>query len=140
MIKQQSSRRHRKGYTVTEVEVEIPSKVKYVSLADVAKEHGVENLRVFYLSSKIERVIAGIGIGFTSSTDPKVCVEGRIRTETVNRDVLDGYKFIVDPLDPYYAYGEYYNADFETLSHEYPNDFYVMVGETRIPLRFVKDE
>lgn len=111
--------------------------VKYVSLADVAKEHGVENIRVFFVTRVLNRVDI-LGIGFTSSSDKEVVVEGRIRVGQFNRDVTEGYKFIADPLDNHYASEEFYNMDFESLSYECPDKWYIMVGEQRIPLRFVE--
>lgn len=113
---------------------------KYVKLADVAKEHGVENIRVFFVTSKLNRMPI-IGIGFTSSSDEEVVVEGRIRADAsnrVNRDVRNDYKFIVDPIDGDYAYQEYYNADFESMSQRVPDSWYIMIGEERVPLRFVE--
>lgn len=111
--------------------------VKHVSLESVAKEHGVENLRVFFVTSVLN-TIPGLPMAFTSSSDAQVVVEGRIRQGVPNRDVLGGYKFIVQPLDESYAYQEYYNDDFESMSHQCPDSWYIMVGEERVPLHFVE--
>lgn len=110
---------------------------KYVSLADVVKEHGVENVRVFFVTSVLNR-IGNFGIGFTSSSDKEEVVEGRIRVGQYNRNVTEGYKFVVDPLDSRYAPEEFYNMDFESMSSRKPDRWYIMVGEQRIPLRFVE--
>lgn len=107
---------------------------KYVSLVDVVKEHGVENIRVFFVTSKLNHAF-GL-VAFTSSSDDQTVVEGRI--EVGGRyDVLNGYKFRAIPLEEGMSYEDFYNSDFESMSHKVPDSWYIMVGENRIPLHFV---
>lgn len=111
---------------------------KYVELAEVAKEHGVENLRFFFPARPMQRIM---GIGFTSSDDKCEVVEGRADETPFQRRIIeDNYKIVLQPLDKSLAYEEFYISDFESLSHQCPDDFYVMVGEEKIKLHFVEVE
>lgn len=112
--------------------------IKKVKLADLAAEHGVEKLRIFFPA----RLRDGFfGMVVISEHNPAVVVEGRVlETARPNRMVANDYKFIANPLDDAYAYEDYYNADFESLSQEQPDRFYVMVGEEKFVLGFPKTE
>lgn len=103
---------------------------KRIKLSDLAVEHGVENLRIFFPARPLQGFM---GLGFTSSSDPQVVVEGRA-VERDNRIVSNDYKFIVKPVDETYAHEEFYNGDFESLSERAPDRFYVMVADRKIIL------
>lgn len=110
------------------------SDTKWSSLAEVAEEHGVENIRVFYLATERQSFM---GMSFSCSSDPRYTVEGRFVESELYR-VADNYKVRVQPLDETYGGEEYYSHDFESLSGKFPDEFYVMVGDVRIPLGFVE--
>lgn len=134
-MEQQMSRVHRQGHqpiirTVSIKEDGTVVKKEKVTITDIAKKHGVENVRVFYFSTVPLRVF-----GATPNKHSAV-VEGRIAQGLPNRDVLDDYKFVVNPLDTDYSTMEFYNADFESLSQNDPERYYVMIGEEKIVLGF----
>jgi hypothetical protein len=112
--------------------------MKKVKLVDLAAEHGVENLRIFFPARRRDGFL---GMVVISESNPAVVVEGRVlQTARPNRMVADDYKFIANPLDEAYAYEDYYNADFEGLSQQYPDRFYVMVGDEKFVLGFPRTE
>ena len=93
------------------------------SVVELAKTHGAENLRFFFPARPL-RTLGGIG--FTSSDDERVVVEAKA-VEKFNRKVEDGYKIFLQPVDPTYAYRDFYTSDYEGLCEELPDLFYVKV-------------
>lgn len=110
--------------------------VKHISIATMADIFGVENIKVFYPTSKLHSIL---GLSYTTSDDETVVVEGKFREGVYNRDVRDGYKCIIDPIDTTFAYGDFYVSDLESLiSEKLPMLGLggIYVGDLRIPVGF----
>jgi hypothetical protein len=99
-----------------------------VNISELAKIHGVENLRFFFPASPLQ--VCG-PIAFTSSEDEQTVIESKA-VERFNRYVVDRYKMILQPLDVKYAGSDFYIRDFESLCEEIPDSFYIMVGKEKI--------
>jgi hypothetical protein len=105
-----------------------------IKIADLAKEFGVENLRIFFPASKRDGYL---GLVIVDASNPTQVVEGRAH-ERPHREVARDFKFIAEPLDKTFAHEDFYNGDFESLSETYPDSYYVMVGEQKYVLGFSK--
>lgn len=94
-----------------------------LDIAELAKIHGVENLRFFFPARPLKNIM---GVRFTSSDDEQVVVEARA-VERFNRVVADGYKMILQPLDETFAYSDFYICDFESLHQRKPDRYRVEI-------------
>lgn len=107
-----------------------------VKLSKLAAEHGVENLRIFCPARRRDDFLGFVVI---SGSNPAIVQECRIKEDArPNRAVEQDYRVIIAPLDPDFVYEDFYNGDFESLSQQYPEKYYVMVGETKYVLGFPK--
>jgi len=101
-------------------------------IAELAKEFGAENLRIFFPARKRDGFL---GLVVVDDNNPPQVVEGRAH-ERPQREVARDFKFIAEPLDRNYAHEDFYNGDFESLSEAFPDRYYVMVGERKFIVGF----
>jgi hypothetical protein len=105
-----------------------------IKIADLAKEFGADNLRIFFPARKRDSFL---GMVTVDTNNPPQVVESRAY-ETAHREVARDYKFIAEPIDRSFAHEGFYNGDFESLSETSPECYYVMVGEQKYVLGFSK--
>lgn len=107
-----------------------------LKIADLAKEFGAENLRIFFPARKRDGLL---GLVTVDTGNPLQVVEARAH-ERPHREVARDFKFIAEPLDRSFAHEDFYNGDFESLSGTFPDSYYVMVGEQKYVLGFSKTQ
>lgn len=105
-----------------------------VTIKDLAIKHGAENMRFFFPAQPLQTFL---GIGFVSGDDERTLVEA-VADEKVrpNRNVSEGYKVLLKPLDERFAPEDFYQGDFESMSESLPDEFYVVIGDEKFVLGY----
>lgn len=96
-----------------------------VNISELAKAQGVDRLR-FFIPVRPLHSYFGI-IHCTSSSDEPVIKECVADETRYNRKVTEGYKIILRPLDPTFAYEEFYQTDLQNLIYRHPDLFRIAV-------------
>lgn len=100
-----------------------------ISISDLAKYHGTENLR---FRAPLRPVRRCGPLAYTTTNDDSVVVECLADENTrYNRKLVEGYKILLRPADEnlrnLYGYEEFYQMDFESLCERFPEQFSVRV-------------
>jgi len=96
-----------------------------MGIAELAKEYGVRNLRIFAPMSRLQYIGLIPGIAFRTSDQPEVETECFISEDRYKVD--ENYKVTLQAMKPEYGSHHFYQSDFDTIVRDSEDRYRIYV-------------